>query len=59
MAPLTQVDLIGLEVLLFILAALPRHLGKGNHWPVSILWLMVEGGRQGRESGYGFFDFRG
>ncbi|HEX7575555.1 MAG TPA: 3-hydroxyacyl-CoA dehydrogenase NAD-binding domain-containing protein [Candidatus Methanoperedens sp.] len=57
MGPLELADLIGLDVCLAILEVLHAELGE-KYKPCPILRKMVAGGKIGRKSGEGFFEYR-
>ena len=57
MGPLTLADLIGLDVVLFIMEVLQRDLGEDKYRSVSLLRKMVDAGYLGRKSGRGFYQY--
>ena len=57
MGPLTLADLIGLDVVLFIMEVLQRDLGEDKYRPAPLLRRMVDAGYLGRKSGRGFYQY--
>jgi 3-hydroxybutyryl-CoA dehydrogenase len=57
MGPLALADLIGLDVVLFIMEVLQRDLGEDKYRPAPLLRRMVDAGYLGRKSGRGFYQY--
>jgi 3-hydroxybutyryl-CoA dehydrogenase len=57
MGPLTLADLIGLDVVLFVMEVLQRDLGEDKYRPAPLLRRMVDAGWLGRKSGHGFYSY--
>ena len=54
MGPLALADLIGLDVVLFVMEVLQRDLGEDKYRPAPLLRRMVDAGHLGRKDGPGF-----
>lgn len=57
MGPLALADLIGLDVVLFVMEVLQRDLGEDKYRPAPLLRRMVDAGYLGRKSGRGFYQY--
>jgi len=57
MGPLALADLIGLDVVLFIMEVLQRDLGEDKYRPAPLLRKMVDAGYLGKKAGRGFYRY--
>jgi 3-hydroxybutyryl-CoA dehydrogenase len=57
MGPLTLADMVGLDVVLFVMEVLHRDLGEDKYRPAPLLRKMVDAGYLGRTSGRGFYTY--
>jgi 3-hydroxybutyryl-CoA dehydrogenase len=57
--PLALADLVGLDVVLFVMEILQHDLGEDKYRPAPLLRKMVDAGYLGRKTGRGFFEYPG
>jgi 3-hydroxybutyryl-CoA dehydrogenase len=58
MGPLALADLIGLDVVLFVMEVLQKDLGEDKYRPAYLLRKMVDAGHLGKKAGRGFYKYK-
>lgn len=58
MGPLALADLIGIDVVLYIMEVLHRDFSDDKYKPAELLRTMVAEGKLGRKSGQGFYEYK-